>query len=285
MEIATEAAQRNVEAESELRDCREENEKLMETNGTCCRRIEKLESEKEELYSILRHALEDLKRDQGAVTEALHDRIKRHAPSVLEKYQIGPKAAISTAPAIQGAPRTPSSLSQEPVGTTDQTSSSLPPPAKRRRFDLPTPNDVPNGSSSGSQPGFYTPLNDGMNQRATNPRTGASPFIPGNRHDSAVLGVEGDIPPRNTPSWQQTPQHITNSMTHQDTINPIFTGLASASIENSDISQEHPDSPIDFGFQDPNAPTIDFGFPKGIDGFNQLSAGHYGQSGGGLPGR
>lgn len=107
VELATEATQRNVEAENELRCCQQDNEKLKESNHTQCREIRDLEADKEELCSILRHALEDMQRDGVTVRNALHDRIKRHASSVLEEYRNGSEAAVSTAPPLQGAPRDP----------------------------------------------------------------------------------------------------------------------------------------------------------------------------------
>ena len=115
--VAEDAARRNMELEIELRDrnrelemhkevdrehCRQINE-LRSTNRGHCRQINELRSANQELSSIIRHALEDMRRENVDLTNALHDRIEGHAPSALSVYftENGPSMSSALDPEAQ----------------------------------------------------------------------------------------------------------------------------------------------------------------------------------------
>lgn len=152
MRVAEDAAQRNVELESEIRGRNQELEMLKEVNRERCREVKELKSSNDELCSIIRHALEDMKREKMNFTNALHDRIERHAPSALgscfadmEYYVQRPKDvpyvvdSVFHAPVGNGSNAMSSNVPAVAHRDCSQTGtpSHLGPASKRRREETP----------------------------------------------------------------------------------------------------------------------------------------------------
>jgi hypothetical protein len=163
--VAEDATQRNVELESDIRDRDQELEMLREADRKHRGDICELKSSNEELCSIIRHALEDMQREKVCLTNALHDRIKRHAPSALISYIARSQSQASVSYQPEGAPHNGDQSSQGPFGTVHEwtdTFESMPasvpttrqhnsarvdtclltrPTAKRQRREVPTCDD------------------------------------------------------------------------------------------------------------------------------------------------
>ena len=106
-----------MELEGKLLDRNEELEMLRGIDRERSNEAHKLVSSNEELCSIIRHALEDMKREGVGLSNALQDRIKRHAPSALGNCFADKEPAISPTRRSQGPPYAVGSLSQAPVDT------------------------------------------------------------------------------------------------------------------------------------------------------------------------
>jgi hypothetical protein len=116
--LAEDASHQNHRLEGELKERVQELDGLKDANRDLRNRNLELESEKtelvskqEELFSIIRHAMEDMERCGIIPTGAFLDRVKRHVPSAQQMYP-----PVSTQPAqvvtqFEHAPYTPSSTS------------------------------------------------------------------------------------------------------------------------------------------------------------------------------
>lgn len=151
-----------MELETELRDRDQELEKLKEVDRERFREVHELKSSNVELRSIIRHALEDMKREHIRMTNALQDRIKRHAPCALRSYCAQTEPRVPSTRCSQDPPYAIDSVSHAPAGTVHKhinifnamssnvprvdrwdcsptdTSSLLGPATKRRRWEVPT---------------------------------------------------------------------------------------------------------------------------------------------------
>ena len=95
---------------------------LREADRAHRRKICELKASNEELCSIIRHALEDMQREKVCLTNALHDRIERHAPSALASYITGLQPHASSSNLSKDAPRNSGRTSQGPISTVHECS-------------------------------------------------------------------------------------------------------------------------------------------------------------------
>jgi len=95
---------------------------LREADRAHRRKICELKASNEELCSIIRHALEDMQREKVCLTNALHDRIERHAPSALASYIAGLQPHASSSNLSKDAPRNSGRTSQGPISTVHECS-------------------------------------------------------------------------------------------------------------------------------------------------------------------
>ena len=184
MRVAEDATKRNIELEKELRDCKQEH----------CREVQKLTSSNKELRSIIKHALEDMKRENVDLTNALQDRIKLHAPSALilfAPFSWGPSYSnnpLSHPPGdipYEQSNRCNASYAVSSIadinnhrdGTPMDICSLAGPATKRRRREIATHNDKfrdrPNSRTYLPESGRSSPIQDNYNTDFTVPATGA----------------------------------------------------------------------------------------------------------------
>lgn len=205
-----------MELESEIRDRNQELEMLKEVDRERCREVKELKSSNEELCSIIRHALGDMKREKMDLT-TLYDRAMRHAPSALSRYNADTglhaqrhEDLSHDADSVSHAPVGNDSnamLGKVPVVTYRHcsptgTSSHLGPASKRRREETPALDerwDQPNSTTCFPAPVYPRPNHHGDVAASAIPATGA--LASGTTSDQEIvvpglIGVSSHLPPQ-----------------------------------------------------------------------------------------
>jgi hypothetical protein len=158
-------------------------------------------------------------REHVGLTNALHDRIKRHAPCALRSYCAQTEPCMLSTRCSQDLPCAVDSVSHAPVGTVHKhvnafnalsskvpgvgrgecspidTSSLLGPAAKRRRWEAPTLDerwDQPNSRPHLAAPEGFGPIHHGNVEASACPATGTLASVTTSDQDivaSALVGV------------------------------------------------------------------------------------------------
>lgn len=257
MSVAEDATQRNVELESELENCKQELDRLKQGIRDRDHRANQLISANEELCSIIRHALEDMKRANVDLTNALHDRIQRHAPIAL----IPPVPFQGPSNAYNSSSYAPAGIPYEQSNVLPAVSSiandidrragapmdtfSLPGPAtKRRRGEAATHDDAlwncPNSRTYLPGSERSGPIQNDYNANSTGPATGALASIETSVQAAfAGLASSHQVPQLDSMPSQNYYQQA-SAEAHNDTTQPIGHHIS--------CGDARPDSPV-LGFE------------------------------------